>query len=411
MRTICVSFDLMLDAHRRKFRGVMNYALKVGWNVEAIGGYLAPDLRSPSDFNAYDGIILDKPQYLSEGSWEDVTRSIVLIDTDPQSGEGPRGCPEIHCDSRAVGEMAAEALASLRAASYVFVPGFTPDFWSAERGHSFFEGLRRRGLQGDFFGQNDFFDQSDFFRHDVSLLETERDRLAEWLLSRPRPVAVFAANDAVAAFVYAACRRVRLSIPDDVYVLGVDNDETICDFSRPTLSSVLVDFESCGYRAAELLDGILGGRRRARSGGGHTFSPLSVVHRTSTRPRPPQTDVRLSAALDVIERDACRGLTVSGLARSVGVSRRTLELLFLPLGKTAAYCLTEAKLQRVCGMLLSSSLPITRIVAECGFCSEVYLAGLFKRRFCTTMSAFRTSARRAAGGRSLSAQKSPENGV
>ena len=378
-RTICVVFDLMLDAHRRKLRGVMDYARQAGWDVEVAGGYLTPELRSPEDYNAYDGIILDRKPQLLTGSWEDVRRPFVVIDG-PDDSHSPRHA-DIRCDAVAVGTLAAQALHPLGAASHAFVPGFPPDAWSSRRGDAFVATLRELGAEAESF-------EPECPDRDPGHLDAECSRLADWLASRPRPVAVFAANDAVATFVYTACRRARLAIPDDVYVLGVDDDETVCEWSRPTLSSILVDFESCGRQAAELLDALIR-HRRGVTGRQLSFGPISVVHRASTRPRIPQADARLSRALDFIDRDACRGLTVSGLARALGISRRSLELLFQPLGETPAHRLAEARLRRVRDLLLSTSLPITRIASDCGFPSVVYLAGLFKRRYGTTMSAYR----------------------
>ena len=378
--TVCAVFDLMLDAHRRKLRGVMDYARRVGWDVEVAGGYLAPELRSPDDYNAYDGIILDQQPQLLTGSWKEVLRPYVVIDGGPEDRPSPRRA-DILCDSAAIGRLAAQALHSLEAASYAFVPGFPPDEWSSWRGEAFLAALWEAGEIAESFAPQC---EDRAPEH----IDAECSRLAEWLSARLRPVAVFAANDAVATFVYAACHRVNLAIPDDVYVLGVDNDETVCAWSRPTLSSILVDFESCGRQAAELLDALLM-RRRGAAGRRLSFKPISVVHRASTRPHIPQANTRLSRALDIIDRDACHGLTVSELARTLGISRRSLELLFLPLGKTPAHCLAEARLQRVRDMLLSTSLPITRIASDCGFPSVVYLAGLFKRRYGCTMSAFR----------------------
>ena len=382
MRRICAAFDLMLDAHRRKLRGVMDYAREAGWDVETIGGYLAPDIRAPADFAAYDGILLDKRPKLFKGLWKDIGRPIVFIDTDEDQERRGAVWADVHCDSLAVGTLAAETLLELNAASYAFVSGFTAERWSADRGRAFLTSLRANGVEAKVFSAEDTENRA------TALLDAECARLSLWLQDLPRPAAVFAANDAVASLVYAACQRALLAIPDDVYVLGVDNDETFCEFTRPTLSSILVDFESCGYQAAKLLNGLMHGERGIR-GSERTFAPLSVVHRASTRVRIPQADARLTLALDVIERDACHGLTVSGLARAIGLSRRTLELLFRPLGKTPAHCLSEARLRRVRNLLLSTSLPITRIAADCGFCSDVYLAGLFKRQFGMTMSEFR----------------------
>ena len=382
-RTICVVFDLMFDAHRRKLRGVLDYARRAGWDIEVAGSYLAPELSAPEDYNAYDGIIIDRRPTLLSGEWKDVRRPFVVIDGGPDDVVSPQRA-DVRCEDVAVGTLAAQTLHALGAASYAFVPGFPPDDWSSRRGGAYIKALRGLGPDAEAY-------EPVCRDRDAVHLAAECAHLAEWLAARPRPAAVFAANDAVATFVYAACRRAELSIPDDVFVLGVDNDETVCECSRPTLSSILMDFEACGRHAAELLDALLR-RQDATAGRQRNFSPISVVHRASTRPRLPQADARLARALDLIDREACHGLTVSALARAFGISRRSLELLFLPLGETPAHRIAETRLRRVHDLLLSTSLPITRIASDCGFSSVVYLAALFKARYGSTMTDLRKKA-------------------
>ena len=85
--------------------------------------------------------------------------------------------------------------------------------------------------------------------------------LAEWLQELPKPVGVFAAHDLRCLCVLDACRRIGILVPEEVAVIGVDNDETLCNVADPPLSSIKIDFEQIGYEAAALLDLLMKGKK------------------------------------------------------------------------------------------------------------------------------------------------------
>ena len=149
--------------------------------------------------------------------------------------------------------------------------------------------------------------------------------LADCLANLPRPVGVFAANDAVAANVIAACDHLRLSIPQDVVVLGVDNDESICEAMRPTLSSIATDIMTVENETDRLLDLLISGRTPSCR---HiTVKPLGVVRRASTL-RAGKNDPAVAAACDLIRRRACDGLKARDVAAMFPCGRRMAEIRF-----------------------------------------------------------------------------------
>ena len=213
--------------------------------------------------------------------------------------------------------------------------------------------------------------------------------LADWLAGQPRPLAVFAAFDARAREVLDACRLAGLDVPGDVAVLGVDDDPLVCETVAPTLSSVAMDGEETGYAAAAALDAALRGRPGAGRRRRIVFGGVRVETRASTARfvgrDPLVAKVRAIVAARFRER-----LPVSELARSMGVSRRTLELRFraetgFPVGET----ILRERLERAKDLLRTTALPCDEIAAACGICDASHMAHLFRRRFGAPPSSFR----------------------
>lgn len=218
-------------------------------------------------------------------------------------------------DEKAVAEAAAHHLLSLDLASYAYIPPKTDEQWSQARERHFVHilGLNGHGLAS--------------YTHPKSRLSAPKQlaRLANWLANLPRPVGVFAANDSVAAGVIAACDHRHLNIPEDVAVLGVDNDESVCEALRPTLSSIATDIMSMRNESLKLLEQIISGNplenRRM------TVKPLGVVRRASTL-RIQKSDPVVLAACELIRQRACDGLKARDVAATFPCGRRMAEIRF-----------------------------------------------------------------------------------
>ena len=218
-------------------------------------------------------------------------------------------------DEKDLAETAARHLLSMNLASYAYVPPRMAEQWSRMREYHFVHilGLNGHGVAS--------------YVHPQSHLSTPKRlaRLANWLANLPRPVGVFAANDTVAATVLAACEHRRLDVPRDVAVLGVDNDEMICEALRPTLSSVATDSITAREENHRLLDRLFSGMllpvRRV------TIKPLGVVRRASTL-RKEKNDPTVVAACDLIRRRACNGLKARDVAATFPCGRRMAEIRF-----------------------------------------------------------------------------------
>lgn len=201
-------------------------------------------------------------------------------------------------------------------------------------------------------------------------------QLGDWLRALRTPVGIVACNDARAAQVLRACSECGISVPDEAAVIGVDDDPVICHLSDPALSSVDPNARKVGYLAARML------HETIESGRVHppvTFvEPAGVLARRST-------DVlaipsaRAVAAVRELREHACDGLTVTGLCRRVGTSRRTLERLFaIHVGRSPSAELSRIRLERVRELLVGTDLSLAEIARIAGFAHVESMCRLFK---------------------------------
>jgi LacI family transcriptional regulator len=217
------------------------------------------------------------------------------------------------------------------------------------------------------------------------------DEIGKWLLALPRPVGVMACYDIRARHVLDACRRVGLGVPDEVAVVGVDNDEFLCDLSDPPLSSIAPDTRRTGYEAAALLDRLMSGREKRR-GQAVFVQPLGVVSRRSTDVFA-VGDVDISAAVRFIREHACEGIAVKDVLAEIPLSRRVLEDRFQKLlGRTPHDEIARIRFDRVRQLLRETRLPLADIARRSGFRNAEYLSTAFRRELGTSPHAYRQSA-------------------
>jgi len=207
--------------------------------------------------------------------------------------------------------------------------------------------------------------------------EHEQPVLADWIKGLPKPVGLMACNDICGREVLQACASTGLHVPDDVAVVGVDNDELMCELSNPTLSSVALDLEKAGYEAARLLDGLMSGR----FDNNHIVQvePAYVVTRQSSD-LIAQDDPCVAAALRFIKDHAGQAIAVSDVGEEVGVSRRTLERRFLrALGRSVYSEITRCRVERAKRLLVETDLPSYRVAGGAGFGSTKTFNRVFRR--------------------------------
>jgi LacI family transcriptional regulator len=211
----------------------------------------------------------------------------------------------------------------------------------------------------------------------VSDWAADQNDLARWLKKLPKPVGVFACFDIRGRQVLDACRGAGLRVPDDVAVIGVDNDPVLCELSDPPLSSVAPDTHRTGYVAADLLDRMMSGEKVAPAP--HLIAPTGVVARRSTDALAIE-DPELSKAVRFIREHACDGISISQVLEGVALSRRALETRFSKqLGRTPHDEIVRVQIERAKQLLLQTELPLKTIANRVGIPHPEYLNVVFKR--------------------------------
>ncbi len=215
--------------------------------------------------------------------------------------------------------------------------------------------------------------------------------LAAWLDSLEKPVGLMACNDARARHVLEACRTLGVRVPEEVAVMGVDNDEMICELTTPTLTSIEQGARRLGYEAAALLDRLMQGRRVKRLR--YPIPPVDIVTRRSTDALAID-DEELADAVAFIRQHACEGIQVHDVVRQVAISRSTLENRFKELvGRSVHAEIRRVQLQRAKHLVAASNVPLKHVASQCGFRSVQYMTVLFSRHLGQTPAEHRREAR------------------
>ena len=235
--------------------------------------------------------------------------------------------------------------------------------------------------------------------------EPADEALGRWLADLPKPAAVMAETDNYAVWVLERAASVGVNVPKDLAVLGVDNDELLCDMAEPPLSSIAVDHERLGELAGEAMGRLLaasGGRRpkAARRRAADAAEPftlmapvIGVVERQSARPVAPAVALAERAHAFIL-RNAVRGIAAADVAAHLGVSRTLADLRFRQVyGESILATILQLRLEAVKRKLSETALPIGRICASCGFRSDSRAKHLFKERFGVSMRQWRAGVR------------------
>lgn len=214
--------------------------------------------------------------------------------------------------------------------------------------------------------------------------------MAKWLRSLPRPLALLAGNDPRAREILDACHLAGLHVPEEVAVLGVNDDELICEMANPPLSSVMHNARRVGYEAAAMLHQLMQGKKVLTD---VVVDPLGVKCRQSTDLLA-IGDPDVAAAVRFIRENACKGLRVDDVLEHVPLSRRSLEKRFrLSLGRLPHAEIRRVQIEKVKELLVTTDYKLERIAEITGFSTAQYLAGLFHRIVKMTPGAWRQAGR------------------
>lgn len=217
-----------------------------------------------------------------------------------------------------------------------------------------------------------------------------------WLRALPKPVGVFVPDDVWGVQVSEACRQVGLRVPEDVALLGVDDDDLDCELARPRLSSVVVPTERIGYEAAALLNRLLAGEKPPE--GPVLLPPTGVATRRSTEILAIE-DREVVTAVRFIREHAHLPLRVADVLREVPVGRRTLERrCHTALGWSLGEEIRRAHLERARRLLARTELPMKAVAKQAGFSDFRHMAVVFRQELGMPPTAYRRQVRGEADG-------------
>lgn len=212
-------------------------------------------------------------------------------------------------------------------------------------------------------------------------------KLVNWVQSLPKPAGIFACYDFMGQQVLDACRRLNLAVPDEVAVIGVDNDELLCELSDPPLSSVIPNTYRTGYEAAALLDAMMAGK--VAKGLTHLIAPEGIATRRSTDVLVIE-DRNVARAVHFIREHACDGIRVADVLRAAPQSRTLLESRFKRLlGRTPHQEILRVRLERVKQLLVETGLSLEQIAERTAFTHVEYLSFAFRREIGMPPSQYR----------------------
>jgi LacI family transcriptional regulator len=363
-RSVGVFLEVGRAAMRKVVSGVMTFAQERGnWNV-----YL-PESRSSSSLESmlegrWDGVIVG----FDDPHGPDLLRlSVPLVGVGGGYGwfRPDMSIPYVGTDNTAVARLAADHLLERGFVHFAYC-GYSPtpvNGCSHKREEAFCEAIVQAGHSCAVHNAPDTASET---------WEKLCGELAQWLTGLPRPLGLMACNDSRALQLLEACRMAGLRVPEDVAVVGVDNEEAVCPFTDPPLTSVDQGSRQTGYEAALLLDQWMNGEPVAP--GKRSVSPVGIVARGSTEILA-VGDREVAAALRYIREHACERIGLDDVSRAIGSTNATLRRRFQAvLGRTVHDEILRVRIERGKQLLVSTDLTFRQIARQSGFCSAQHMS-------------------------------------
>lgn len=235
--------------------------------------------------------------------------------------------------------------------------GFDEMFWSQDRGESFHKEVVEAGFEIQMYKQP--------LSRGGTSWDKEQACMIEWLKSLPKPVGLMTCNDDRGQHVIEACWNANLRIPEDIAILGVDNDILVCELLTPPLSSVAVNCERAGYQAAELLEKLMNGQE---------ITPQKIVIQPTHVEARQSTDIstiedqEVAKAVQFISQRAKKGIRVDDVVQAVALSRRVLEKRFrASLGRSIHNEIRRVRMDLASRMLKETNMSVSQIAEALDF--------------------------------------------
>jgi LacI family transcriptional regulator len=374
-----VVLDATLGYGRAVLRGIMQYANgRTEWLYQEEFHAGAKPIRH---WGKCDGTITT---WASPDAARQILRRCKYV-VSCSGNEAPANMPIVCGDDEAIGKMAAEHLMDNRLEHFGFY-GISVNRVAQSRFKGFCDALSKRGFTCS---------QSKVVWHNPQDLTLRHHwpAVIRWLKDLPKPVGVMAFDDASARSLAMACMKAGIAVPDQVAIIGVNNDDLLCNMTWPPLSSVEVDFQRVGYTAARILDQMLSGKKLAAADRITRLAPIGVVKRASTDVLAVD-DAQLANAVRYIREHACDPCSVSDVLEHVPVGRRWLERQFLrQLRRTPHDEILGVQMDTARRLLLHSDLTVVEVGLKCGFSTAQSFSRAFRQKMNASPAAYRRTNR------------------
>ena len=365
-------------------RGIARYSRLHGpWQLNNIWSDLYDRKSTDSEFfknlkknlvNS-DGVIIREPaawKYLEGIDIPMVVASAIKDVEIPAGGT-------IMTDSKSIGKMGAEYFIQkgFRRAAFC---GLTGMLWSTHREEFFIETAKSK--------QMSIYNYSfDYPRTEIQR-ESIINSLTKWLNKLPKPIGIMAANDLCGKLILDACRIASIEVPQEVSVLGVDNDDIFCELTWASLSSIELSTEKAGYESAALLEALITGKNPQQTT--IRVEPVVIKERRSTDIIAVE-DKLVSDILIFIKENSHRPLQSQDIVDEFSISRRSLYSKFKDsLGISIHEAIRKARVEKICKLLIESNFSIKEIAYKCGFSDLDHVSRYFKKEKGMSPSQFRS---------------------
>lgn len=302
--------------------------------------------------------------------------------------EVPKVLPYLTADSVQAGRLAAEHFLERGFKHFAY---YSPSsyFWSVRRRDGFCQRLRKAGFTANVYNSEEIAEKHD--KYDWQSGRTWMkglEELVKWLQSLPKPVGLMACDDTIGYDLIEAAGEAGIRIPEEVAVIGVFNDDVLCNAAQPPLSSVAINLELAGYQAAQLLNSIIIGRKKM-TGQAILAQAVHVIARQSSDIIA-INDTDVAAAVSFIRKNFSLHIQVADIVESAACSRRSLETKFRKtLGRSIMKEVMRMRIEYIASLLLESDMSIDKITKASTFDSVSHLIRVFKKHKGIPPNAFR----------------------
>lgn len=288
--------------------------------------------------------------------------------------------PTVQTDSEGIAILAAKHLMNRGFNNFAFC-GFSDLDWSIERQNSFSRYLEKLGYK-----------VINYLPKKNVSMQKEQSNISKWLSELPKPIGVMACNDDRGQHVLEACKLAEINVPEEIAVIGVDNDTLICDLCDPPLTSIALNTVDAGYKSAKLMDKLMSGEKM--KGQIILVSPTHVVRRQSTDIFA-INDQNIINALSFIKENFKNKISVSDIIKVTSLSRRSFENRFHKIiGRSIMEEVRRQRVEQITKLLIETDMSISEIASTFNFTEIEHISRYFKKEKHISMREFRKRLKR-----------------